>query len=275
MRRPALAALVFVSLTAAAAPVCEVVAATDANTAAASMPATAALRDLESRIEYGYYTEDGNALETLARETARSAAQGPDEPTARNGLRSYYSALADYRLALLELGKADGRARADADQCVSSLDHTLDTAGLSNSASAESLALQSACLALLSDLGSWRAPFSGARSKSQMRKALKLAPANPRVLLLDAVGAVAGTPDGAAREVSLGKLRKAIAALEGERQQVVHAPSWGLADAYARLGRLYLEKGDTVAARDALERALLTAPQFRQARRMMTKITIG
>jgi Tfp pilus assembly protein PilF len=66
-----------------------------------------------------------------------------------------------------------------------------------------------------------------------------------------------------------------VAALEAERQDVVHVPGWGLAEAYVYLARACLDKGDTVAARDALERALLAAPEFAEARRLMTKITSG
>ncbi len=95
------------------------------------------------------------------------------------------------------------------------------------------------------------------------------------MLLLDAVGAFERAPNGEDKERAVGKLKKAIAALEDEREDIVHVPGWGLAEAYAYLGRIYLDRGDTVAARDALERALLAAPEFGQARRLMTKITSG
>jgi hypothetical protein len=36
-----------------------------------------------------------------------------------------------------------------------------------------------------------------------------------------------------------------------------------------------LDHGDLVGARDALEHALLLAPEYAQARRLMTKITAG
>jgi Tfp pilus assembly protein PilF len=36
-----------------------------------------------------------------------------------------------------------------------------------------------------------------------------------------------------------------------------------------------MDHGDAVGARDALERALLLAPQYAQARRLMAKITSG
>ena len=49
----------------------------------------------------------------------------------------------------------------------------------------------------LSQLGALRAPFAGTRSQSQMEKALRLAPRNPRVLLLDAVVAYERAANGA------------------------------------------------------------------------------
>ena len=221
--------------------------------------------DLEARVEYGYYTEDDRTLEGLA-----GGAPGAD---AQDGIKSYYAALAGYRLTLLEISKDKARARAAAEKCVASLDRALQATV--TAAPAESLALQAACLELEAELGVLRAPFAGAKSKAQMQKALRLAPRNPRVLLLDAAGAFERAPNGAEGERALGKLKKAIVALENERQEIVHAPAWGLPDAYTRLGRIYLNRGDAVAARDALEHALLAAPEFRQARRLMTKITSG
>jgi Tfp pilus assembly protein PilF len=52
-------------------------------------------------------------------------------------------------------------------------------------------------------------------------------------------------------------------------------PGWGAAEAYVYLGRGYLQRGDVLKARDALERALLIAPDFALARRLLTKITSG
>jgi tetratricopeptide (TPR) repeat protein len=223
------------------------------------------LLDLEARVEYGYFTEDRRTLEGLT--------AGPSGDDAKDGMRSYYSGLAGYRLALVESARDVARARVAAEECVSSLDRALRASPAA--APAESMALQSACLEELSQLSALRSPLAGTRSKSQMEKAVRLAPRNPRVLLLDAVVAYERAANGADGERALGKLKKAIVALEGERQEVVHVPGWGLADAYTHLGRIYLNKGETVAARDALEHALLAAPEFQQARRLMTKITSG
>ena len=243
--------------------------------AAASAPTDSTWLDLESRIQYAYYTEDDRALRAL---TSQFAAQpSPD------GMTSYYSGLADYRLTQLESSKDKPGARDGADRCVSSLERALQAANDAADARAgglaklrgDVLALQSACLRLRAELSPLHAPFDGPKSRSLLEKALRLAPRSPRVLLLDAVGAYERAPNGEDRDRALGKIKTAITALESERQDIVHVPGWGLADAYTYLGRVYLDKGDPVAARDALEHALLAAPEFAQARRLMTKITSG
>lgn len=244
--------------------------------AAASAPIDSTWLDVESRIQYAYYTEDERTLKALASQSA-AAASPPD------GMGSYYSGLADYRLTQLESSKDKSSARDGADGCVSSLERAAKAANEAAEAHAgglgklrgDVLALQSACLRLRADLSPLHAPFDGPKSRSLLEKALLLAPRSPRVLFLDAVGAYEHAPNGADRDRALGKIKTAIAALESERQDIVHVPGWGLADAYTYLGRVYLDRGDTVAARDALEHALLAAPEFTQARRLMTKITSG
>ncbi len=243
--------------------------------AAASAPTESTWLDLESRIQYAYYTEDDRALVALTSQFATD--ESPD------GMKSYYAGLAAYRLTQLETSTDKARARDRADRCVSSLDRALRAANDAVDAHAggmakmrgDVLALQSACLRLRAGLSPLHAPFDGPKSRSLLEKAVLLAPRNPRVLLLDAVGAYERAPNGEDRDRALGKIKTAIAALEGERQEIVHAPGWGLADAYTYLGRVYLDRGDPVAARDALEHALLAAPEFAQARRLMTKITSG
>jgi Tfp pilus assembly protein PilF len=56
---------------------------------------------------------------------------------------------------------------------------------------------------------------------------------------------------------------------------VDRTPGWGAAEVYTYLGRGYLGRGDMLAARDALERALLIAPDFALARRLLARITAG
>jgi len=156
------------------------------------------------------------------------------------------------------------------ERCVSALDHALEA----QKGFADALALQSACLDQLADLSSWRAPLAGSKSASRLRKALQLAPRNPRVLLLDAISDY-GHPKSAETPRSCDRFKNTAAVFETERANVDQVPGWGAAEAYTWLGRCYLGNGDAVSARDALERALLIAPEFGQAKRLLSSITSG
>jgi len=224
----------------------------------------AAWRDLESRIQYGYYTEDAVALRNLA--DAAAAGESHDR------LRGYYAGLLAWRQALLAVqgsAVAPGASVAQlAQRCVSALDEAL----VVDADFAEALALRAACL----EAGGTLTPFAGHRARHDLDRALRLAAHDPRVLLLDAMS---DYPPVAGRhgynERALAKLRRAVAAFEAERAGAELLPGWGAAEAWLLLGRDLLEHGDTVAARDALEHALLIAPQFAQARRLMAQITAG
>lgn len=245
--------------------------------------------DIESQIQYAYYTEDLHALRNLVAPLAASAAQG--------GLKSYYQGLLAYRITELSRGEADrdaaapqdksqgktpaparkndrtkNEARQTVEHCVTHLDAALEA----QSDFADALALQSACLSLEADLSTWRAPFAQPKSLSEIHKALQWAPKNPRVLLLDAIVDYEheSTPP-ADPERPCEKFKVAAAVFEQERAAVDKVPGWGSAEAYTWLGRCYLDKQDAVAARDALERALLIAPEFTRARRLIAAITSG
>jgi tetratricopeptide (TPR) repeat protein len=209
--------------------------------------------DLETRIQYGYYTEDRHSLHNLA--------ESLGAPDSHDRLKSYYVGLLAYRLTQLDPSKSE------AQRCVRALDQSLHA----QSDFADALALQSACLGVLAELGKWRTPFGAPKSATQLRKALDLAPKNPRVLLLDALAAY----EHDRANLSCDKFKSTAAGFDAERANVDQVPGWGAAEAYMWLGRCYLDKGDVVPARDALERALLIAPEFAQARRLLSSITSG
>ena len=62
-----------------------------------------------------------------------------------------------------------------------------------------------------------------------MERALKLAPKNPRVLLLQALE---NGDSGKLDSRPIEQLKKAAAAFEAERQDVERTPGWGAAEAY-------------------------------------------
>jgi len=236
--------------------------------APAARAAEVAWRDIESRIQYGYYTEDSAALRKLEELIA-----GGD---AHDKLRGYYGGLLAWRRALLAAsgGAAaqGGSASHYAQQCVSELDAALAL----ETDFAEGLALRAACLAAPQELGGGFAPLAGHRARKDLERARQLATHNPRVLLVDAMSDYTlAASQGGNKERALGKLRQTVAAFESERADAERLPGWGAAEAWLLLGQDLLDHGDSVGARDALEHALLIAPEFAQARRLMAKITSG
>jgi tetratricopeptide (TPR) repeat protein len=244
--------------------------------------------DIESRIQYGYYTEDLHSLRNLTDALAANPSH--------DGLKSYYQGLLEYRVTLLLQAEADRAAAAAGqtaspphrndrskneprqriDRCIRDLDQALEA----QSNFADALALQSACLGLQAEFSAWRAPLAAPKSVSEIHRALQWAPKNPRVLLLDAIGEYehsrsAGSPAAGDAGQTCGKFKAVTAVFEEERTAVDKVPGWGAAEAYTWLGRCYLDTGEAVKARDALERALLIAPEFDQARRLIAAITSG
>jgi tetratricopeptide (TPR) repeat protein len=224
--------------------------------------ADAARLDLESRIQYSYYTEDLHALQNLV--------DSLQSDTKTDALHGYYVGLANYRLALLYVDRAPDKAKSLLERCVSGLDESLKA----QPDFPDALALQAACLHRLGELTALAVPLAGHRSGSEMRRALELAPKNPRVLLLEAIE-VHTRPQEPPRGGPLATLQQALAAFEVERAGPEVVPSWGEAEAYAFLARGYLAQGDAIAARGALEHALLMAPDFVLAHRLMKRITDG
>jgi hypothetical protein len=225
---------------------------------------------IESRIERDYFQQDAAGLQALAATLSAGSSQAQGD--ARSGeWRDYYAALLAYRLALLANDDA-ARAWPFTQRCVDRLAEAL----VLDPGSAEALALQSACLALQSHLDPWRAPLAAPLSLDRIDRALKLAPQDPRVLLLGAVGA-AERPKlfGGDSQQAFTLLERAATAFEQRGARARGLPGWGAADAFTSLARDYLTRGDALAARNVLERALLLAPDFAQARRLMAEIVSG
>ena len=259
---------VLLVLLAAAAPFAAP-AASGAPSAAVAQPA-AHWTQIERRIESGYFQQNVGDLEAVDR--SLSAADGSGHGDARDEeWRSYYTALLDYRLALLAKGN-ESQAWPFTERCVDRLNKAL----VLDPTSAEALALQSACLALQSYVDPWRAPLAAPLSLARIDKALKLAPKNPRVLLLGAQGA-RERPKlfGGDTQEAFTLLEHAVGAYEAQGTHSRGLPAWGAADAFTGLARDYLTRGDAVAARNGLERALLVAPDFGQARQLMAEIVSG
>src|SRR5579872_4584782 len=118
-------------------------------------------RDLESRIQYGYYTEDAPALRSLVGVIAA------DESHDR--LHGYYAALLDWRLAQLAVqGAPAGASAAElAQRCVTEADAALAV----QVDFADALALRSACQATPLTRGLELMPFGGRRLHKDLERA--------------------------------------------------------------------------------------------------------
>jgi hypothetical protein len=234
-------------------------------TGAALAASDAEWLDTEGQIQYAFYTEDVRALANLA---ARLDAKSGTDP-----LQGYYAALTYYRLALTVAARDKPRAANAAEHCVANLEPVLQA----RADWADAFALQGACFGSVAELKPLRAPFAGPHSRSQLARALELEPHNPRALLLDG-GLHYERPQGAGqagKKRVCGELQAAVAAFEAARVDEEHVPEWGAAEGYTSRARCDLDRGDVGSARDALERALLIAPDFQLARRLIAHITAG
>jgi hypothetical protein len=229
-----------------------------------AQPAAAAdtdWRDVESRIQYAWYTEDARDLATVAAHVTGLSSADP--------LRNYYLALTQLHVAqLAPAATAVGQA---AGACISSADEAL----AARPTDAELLALQSLCMELRSQARSLDVPFAGSRGRAQMQRALQLAPRNPRVRLLAAQLSYASARSNPERAELLGTFQNAVDAFEQERQGLERVPAWGAAEAWQGLAQIYLDRGDAIAARAALEHALLLVPEYTSAHRLLNHILTG
>jgi tetratricopeptide (TPR) repeat protein len=223
------------------------------------------LDDLESRTEYAWFTEDANSLRNLIR-----AAKGQLSKDSESLLAHYELGLANYRLGVLLMQKSPAESATALSACADELDEVTEA----DEQFAEAYALQGACYASLADLQALKAMAYAPLSSARKEKAMKLAPQNPRVVLL------AGLADQALpRALGGDKARaqkqfaRAVQLFEEVGPQEPGGPRWGAADAYLHLGRVLIEAGDTLGARNALERALIIAPEFAAARRELRQLT--
>lgn len=220
------------------------------------------LADLAARVQYAVYSEDARWLAETRRELAELRLRGGLVP-----LGHYQHAYAGYRLAELAPDEGGGL-----EVCIEQAERALDE----DQGFADAKALLGACHALEAHRDLVPSPLSTRRAARHLGEALELAPDNPRVLLLAAVSV--------AREPGLGKtlgVEPGVLLMEAERQfrtpLAVPAgyPDWGEAEVKLRRAEAHLAAGRRVAARNALEEALLLAPDYRRARTLKARLRGG
>ncbi len=221
--------------------------------------------DLQAQILYAFQTEDVNQLTDLVQAIATNVkADGSDM-----ALR-YHLAHADYRYAEL-LGEARRReAEAALADCTDQLSKLLDH----DSRSVEALVLSSACLTELARYRKVEGVILRTKAGDRLGTAFNLAPRNPRVLLLRATEDLEHARRGSAQSVqAFAELQQAAQRFDETPATNLDAPGWGHADAYLALGRQYQQRGDVLAARNWIEKALIAAPDYKAAQRQLAALT--
>ena len=216
--------------------------------------------DIEAQILYAFHTEDRHQLaDLISGLQARSGAGRSDD-----SLR-YHLAHAQYRLGRLlraahdAAPARDGAPARDADAAFSDCVDELKPARRAN-ASAEAMALQSACYGELAD-------------SSRLDAAYRLSPSNPRVNLLMAMNGLEHSPPGSAQhERAFAQLQRAAELFDRSPATAADAPGWGHAEAYLALGRELLLRGEFLGARNWVEKSLIAAPDFRAAQLQLAAI---
>ncbi len=220
--------------------------------------------DLQAQIVYAFHVEDTNLLINLVQTLSTQASSGSSDPALR-----YHLAHAQYRLGLLMGEKHPKDAAAAFGDCADRLKRVPEQ----NPASAEALALQSACYAGLSKYKSLEAAMLRSRATERIAAALRLAPLNPRVLYLAAMDGFARSKAGSAEhDRAFAELERAVQLFDQSSSTGIDAPSWGHAEAYLELGIQLQSRADVLGARNSIEKALIVAPDYKAAQKQLANL---
>jgi Tetratricopeptide repeat len=231
--------------------------------AAASVVATHAdaisdLDDAAARMQYAFYTSNPRGIED-----ALAIVQRIELPASRKGANEYYTAYGYWKLAALHADEiAAGRKvpRSEVTKAANACVKAAEAAITKDSTMTEAQAIEAVCAGLAS-----RAPegAGGCARHKGLRTARELEPNNPRIQLIELQCTLGSEKNPAvARE----RLMAVVKTFESLPPASPGRPDWGQPEALLMLGQAQLKQGDTVAARDSLERALVLAPDYHKAR---------
>ena len=223
---------------------------------AARAELTPELADIAARLDYGYYTDSPEVL-AAAHEALRRM---PDSVTVR-----YYRALASFRSAQLK------PAEAALKSCLAESEAITDE----DEAAVEAWVLVAACSTLATQVEPLKAILHQRRREQALEIARSIEGENPRLAWVASwTEKYASSPQGVVllvRERTV--LEQVVAAFRASPS--FDGPSWGEAEALAHLGAAYLDTGDRRRARDLLEEALLVAPDYSLALKLLVKLKAG
>lgn len=213
-------------------------------------------------IERALQQGDEAALLRLRESLAAGAKSGqPDKYS------YYYLGLSDYELAVLDKDKGKATDYIDA------AEDALQAALKLDPAFAEAEALLGSSYGVEIGLHPFKGMYLGSRVSSDLARAAKLAPEDPRVLLLQGISDYE-TPEayGGDKPRAMAEFHAALAAFDAYRQPDDQAPSWGRAEIHVWLARAETGLKDFPAARAELNQALQIAPDYTYAQRLLDKL---
>lgn len=221
--------------------------------------------DVQAQILYAYQTEDTNSLVNLIQDLTAKLKDAPGDAAL-----SYHLAHAHYRMGQLSGRAEPHRAEQSFSACIDDLKPMLQK----DVKSVETLILQGACYQQLADLKSVEAVLLRSRATDRLNAAGKIAPKNPRLLLVtsteELVRTKAGSPE---RQRAFSQLNLAAQIFDTASGTSIDEPGWGHAEAYLALGKEVQARGDRVQARNLIEKALIAAPDFKAAQRQLTMLS--
>jgi tetratricopeptide (TPR) repeat protein len=171
-------------------------------------------------------------------------------------LAHYYAGLANYRLTTLERDETKREQATD-----EALKH-LEQATELDKTFADAFALLSSVYGMKAK-GMIGGMKFGPKSASVMETAQKLAPKNPRVLLLAATSLYFKPAMwGGDKKKAVETWQQAASIFDDTKKADTYLPDWGHEETYAWLGQAFASEGNTDAAKASYERALEIRPDY-------------
>ena len=224
------------------------------------------LDDAVARMQFAYFTNDVRGVSEALDVVAKA-----DLPPGMKGMKEYFTAYGRWRLAELHADafRAGSRAaRSQITQAANACEDAAEAAIALDARMAEAHALEAICASMARSDTTNGATCSKHKG---LRTALELAPNNPRVLLIDAQ--CTAQDDRAGSMTPIERLNRVVRAFESAPASQPGRADWGHAEALVLLGEAHLARGNAVAARDVIERALVIAPDYEKAKAALRATT--
>lgn len=217
---------------------------------------------IDARIGAAFATQDAESLRALEAELAEESPDTLWQP--------YYRAMAAFRLG--------GMLRLPIDERGAALERAAEHLEAMEPATAaeesEKLILMGCIAGLLVRHTSWRKSLRGWDSQRALKRALELAPGNPRAVWAQALADAALARPGSAEELeAVTLLKKAERLLESwETRKSGDIPAWGRDEIFLWQADLLRRRGELEPARAACRRALAITPNLLSAQRLLAAL---